>query len=104
MSDDQQAEAARLAFQTGFTERPATGDVVETLARGLDEAYGAGCVGNPFNSVMAAAALLAQIAPTLRAEGMERQAVVMWETAGGKLQASKEIRAEAKRLREGGEG
>ncbi len=92
-------------------------DVIETLARALWDA------GDEMGTIEGyypiAAALLAQIAPTLRAEGMEMAANVAerdfiltdseyrdglrWSQNVGHFVA-KNIRAEAKRLREGGEG
>lgn len=99
----------------------ATGDVVETLARAIYEAAAKEAAGlrqgvfvvpwemselsHP-HYIKIAAALHAQIAPTLRAEGIDRAGEIYatgenWDTFNAFGAA---LRAEAKRLREGGEG
>ncbi len=93
-------------------------DVIETLARALYASAWrqASWVATEKEWIAQATALHAQIAPMLRAEGMEMAAakieagIPMLRNCGmadiaDMLQGTAdEIRAEAKRLREGGEG
>ena len=106
-----------------------TSDVIETLEKWLQNAAAAGWAGRDsayYKSNEMATSLHAQIAPTLRAEGMERAADLIdaecarvLATQNGKNPAvdanirlmavllpdlSEAFRAQAKRLREGGEG
>jgi hypothetical protein len=92
-------------------DKPAAGDVIETLARGLNQEYVLALTTSNVNTfAMArgfterATAILDQIAPALRAEGMEMAAEVAGYNDWTGDDAAKAIRAEAKCLREGGEG
>jgi hypothetical protein len=114
-----------IALRTIVAERqakPATGDVVETLAKalwaagaGFDDKWEESGPHAPF--LASATALLAQIGPALRAEGVEMAAAKLasavvthsldWVAShcNGLLQElAAELTSDAKRLREGGEG
>ena len=118
-------DKAAAALRTIVAERqakPATGDVVETLAKalwaagaGFDDKWEESGPHAPF--LASATALLAQIGPALRAEGVEMAAAKLasavvthsldWVAShcNGLLQElAAELTSDAKRLREGGEG
>jgi hypothetical protein len=100
----------------------ATGDVIETIARALRLMHQDAMDGVALRDIHTrdiATALLAQIAPALRAEGMERAARIVDNSSDdycyiedcGEINIGLDrhevctaIRAEAARLRGGGEG
>jgi hypothetical protein len=118
-----EAAATLRAIVAERQDKPAAGDVIETLARGLNQEYVLALTTIDVNTFVLAqgfteraTALHAQIAPALRAEGMEMAAgiatgflvgdpmdgIPLRDPTSGEIAAT--ILAKAKRLREGGEG